>query len=103
MNPESLLAQWIALAVSYGATCLEVEYKDGYEEVCAMKNHIGIGIARLPSDSEEAVGVRKLFSALGRKGTSIPVNSVPCRVRTETYNSFCGKAWRVRFEPEKQP
>jgi hypothetical protein len=37
---DDVLGQLVAKAVAYGADGLEIEYKDGHEEVCAMSAKI---------------------------------------------------------------
>ena len=42
-------------AIGFAANTLEVEYKDGFEEVLASSGPIGFCIARFESSSQEAV------------------------------------------------
>jgi hypothetical protein len=48
----SILEKFAAEAVRLGAEQLEVEYKDGYEEVLAIAGDFGFGIGRLRSTSQ---------------------------------------------------
>jgi len=47
----SILEKFAAEAIRLGAEQLEVEYKDGYEELSAIAGDFGFGIGRLRSTS----------------------------------------------------
>ncbi|GAJ01917.1 unnamed protein product [marine sediment metagenome] len=48
-------------AVGIDAGKMEIEYEEGFEEVCVFKDRIGIGIASLKSGNEEAVSLLALY------------------------------------------
>ena len=52
---ESLIERLAAEAIRRGADLLDVESKDGYEDIVAAKGGVGYGIARFRSSSPEAV------------------------------------------------
>jgi len=58
---EEVLGGIIRKAIAFGAEEIEIDYKDGYEEVLAMNNWVGAGIGKLKSDSEEALALRELL------------------------------------------
>jgi len=58
---EDVLAGLISKAIEFRADEIEIEYKDGYEEVFAMNNWVGGGIGKIKSGSEEALALRQLF------------------------------------------
>ena len=53
------LAEFVSKAVELEAREIEVEYKDGYEEITVLKGQMGFGIARLESSGKEATNLRK--------------------------------------------
>ena len=97
-NPDDFLARLVATAVEYGADALDIEYKDGHEEVCAMKGNVGFGIASLDSSSEEAQALREHLGAIGRKGKTITAAGVSYRLKVRTHDSFGEEAFRVSIE-----
>jgi hypothetical protein len=98
-DTKSTLAALVAQAVSYGADELDIEYKDEYEEICAMKNGMGFGIARLESSGEEACDLRKVLCAIGRKGKHILVDGKTFQLKVASYDSFGETAYRVKIKP----
>ena len=61
LKGEIVLAGLIGKAIEFRADEIEIQYKDGYEEVFAMRNCLGAGIGRIKSDSEEALALRQLL------------------------------------------
>ncbi len=59
-----ILGRLIADALQHGADTLEIEYKDGHEDVCAIKGGIGFGIASIESSSEDARAMREQLCPL---------------------------------------
>lgn len=94
---NDVLEQLVAKAVAYGADRLEIEYKDGHEEVCAMKGSLGVGIARFPALSDEARCLREHLHAIRRKGRRITTDAGDFILRASTYDSFGETAYRVRI------
>jgi len=94
-NTTDVLAGLVAQAVAYGANSLEIECKDGHEEVCAMKGSVGFGIASFPSASEEARDLRGRLHSMGRKGKTIRTPAGDFRVTVSSYESFGETAYRV--------
>ena len=54
---ESIFEALAAEAIAAGADTLEVEYKDGIQEVYAMGGNVGYSIALLPSSGPEATAL----------------------------------------------
>lgn len=54
LKQKSIVERLTAEAVRLGVDKLEIEYKDGYEEVVAPVGSIGFGIARFRSSNREA-------------------------------------------------
>ena len=93
-----MLDRLIARAVDLGADGLEIEYKDGREEVCAMKGNCGVGIASLDSSSEEAHALCQRIHKLRKKGSDVTVQGKTYRLRVNVYDSFGGEAYRIEIK-----
>lgn len=87
----------VAEAVRLNATGLDVEYKDGYEEVCAMSDTMGFGIARFDSSSAEAKSLRKELYAIRKKPRIIEIAGQAYTIGCQVYNSFGEDAFRVQI------
>lgn len=85
-------------ALQHGADALEIEYKDGREDVCALKGGIGFGIASIESSSDEARALREQLYAIGKEGKIISVGGESYHVAVITYDSFGEDAFRVKIE-----
>lgn len=96
-NDGDLLEQLIGSAVEVGANGLEIEYKDGREEVCAMMGNVGIGIASLDSSSEEVLALRQRIRKLRKKGTDVTVQGKTYRLRASVFESFGEEAYRIEI------
>ena len=95
---KSEILTFVAQAISYGADELDIEYKDGYEEICAMKNGIGVGIASLESSGKEACDLREDLRIIGRKGKRIVVEGKTFQLIVTSYDSFGETAYRVKIK-----
>jgi len=92
---DNVFERLIAKAVEVHADGLEIEYKDGQEEVCAMRGNIGVGIASLDSSSEETRALRQHIYKLRKKGASITVQGKTYRLKVSVYDSFGEEAYRI--------
>ncbi len=99
-SDESTLQRLAVEAIRLGAESLEVEYKDGYEGVVAVKGQVGYGIARLQSSSPEGAALREEpYSITGRKRrrVRVTVDDRECELRGRVYDSFGEDAFRVEL------
>jgi hypothetical protein len=87
-------------AIRLGANALEVEHRDGHEEVVAMKGAIGAQIARLPNGAE-AARLRSELDSLVRRKQRLNVDGVEWELRDDTYENFGELVFRVRFRGGK--
>jgi hypothetical protein len=94
---EGLLENLIAKAVELHADSLEVEYKDGREEVCAMRGCVGGGIASLDSLSSEVKAFRQRIRKIGKKGLNVTVDGKTHRLTVAAYDSFGEEAYRIEI------
>jgi hypothetical protein len=98
-NKNSPLGKCVSKAIKLGVNELEIEYKDGCEEVFAMKHCIGVGIATFKSRSEEAGLLRnELYEISERKERRIRVGGTEYKLKVEIFDSFMEDAFRVTIE-----
>lgn len=90
-----LIARLVAKTVELGGNELDVEYKDGHESVCAMKDNVGFGIASLDSSSAEAREFRNRLYAMTKKKVIITIQGKSYALKAELYDSFGEDAFRV--------
>lgn len=93
----SILEKFAAEAIRLGADQLEVEYKDGYEELSAIAGDFGFGIGRLRSTSQEAATLRHELYQCTRRKRQIVVDGDNYELHGRTYDSFGEQAYRVRL------
>jgi hypothetical protein len=93
------LTEFVSKAVELEARELEVEYKDGYEEITVLKGQMGFGIARLKSDGKEATNLRnQLYAISQNKEGKIRLNDGEYRLNVETYQSFGEDVFRLTIK-----
>jgi hypothetical protein len=97
-EPVGILCRLIADALQHGADTLEIEYKDGREDVCAIKGGIGFSIASIESSSDDARAMREQLYAIGKKGKIISVRGESYHLAVIMYDSFGEDAFRVKIE-----
>lgn len=93
----SVLHRLALEAVRRGADTIEVEYKDGYEDVFAGRGGVGYGIARLDGSSDQAASLRKELYSLTRKRRRLLVGGQEYELRARVYDSFGEAAFRVEL------
>jgi hypothetical protein len=91
-------------AIGLAADALEVEYKDGFEEVFASSGPPGFCIARFESSSQEAVRLREACDRLSRqkRPRRISVNGLEYALRCSTYDSFGEDAFQLTLRPRPE-
>jgi len=94
---ESLVEPLAAKAILLGADLLEVEYKDGHEQVVAAKGGLGCGIASFRSASPEAVRLREELLRIAKKKRRIAVGDSQYELRGRVYESFGEDAFQVEL------
>ena len=98
MNHTGLLHGFIAKAGRLGADTIEVEYRDGSEEVSVLKGGVGFGIARLPSMGRRSTALREELDRLRKKKTTkVTVNGAEYEIRVRTYERFVEQMFEVRL------
>ncbi len=99
VKSENVLAGLISKAIEFRADEIEIEYKDGYEEVFAMRDWLGISVGKIESGSEEARALRQLLHKVKGK-TKIRVDGEDYQFRVAIHESFGEDAFRVSFSSE---
>jgi|WetSurMetagenome_2_1015567.scaffolds.fasta_scaffold302874_2 hypothetical protein len=90
---------FIVKALELGASGFEIEYKDGYEEIVAIRGHTGVSIGRLDSDSEEASLFRDdLYSLCKRKKKIFAAGREKYAIKVKKYDSFGEDAFQVMID-----
>ena len=92
---ESIVERLATETIRVGADRLEVEYKDGYEEVVVARGGVGFGIARFASSSPEALALRDELRRLVKRRLRIEIGGVQYELRGSVYESFGEDAFRV--------
>ncbi len=91
---KSVLTQLLSKAVEVEVARIEVEYKDGYEEIYAVKGNLGYGF-RLRSSSKEAFALRRELYSIPKKGKKLNILGKEYLVKVKIVNSFGEDAFRV--------
>ncbi len=94
---ESIVERLAAEAIRLGADLLDVEYKNGYEEVFAAKGGVGHGIARFRSSSREAITLREELYRIAKRKRRIAIGGSQYELRGSVYESFGEDAFRVEL------
>ena len=84
-------------AICLGAEALVVEYKDGYEEVFAMKGGGGYGLARFRRSSPEAESLREELQGLTQRRRRLTVGDSEYELRGCVDESFGEDAFHLEL------
>jgi len=91
------LAELLTRVIELGGDGLEIEYKDGYEEVTAIKGNFGFGIGEIKSRSQEADALRNELWSLRNRTKRIEVRGRVYKARVTTFDSFGETAYRIKI------
>ena len=94
---RSIVERLASEAIRLGAKTLEIEYKDGHEEVFAVTGGVGYGIARLRSTSPEAASLRGELHGLARQSRRIAIGDGNYELRCRESESFGEDAFNVEI------
>jgi hypothetical protein len=102
MAPErSIVDRLASEAIRLGVKTLEVEYKDGHEEVFATTGPVGFGIASLRSSTPEAASLRSELRGIARRSRRVSVGDGHYELRCRIFESFGEDAFRLEIRPVK--
>jgi hypothetical protein len=77
---------------------MEVEYKDGWEQIYAVSSGIGVSIARLGATSAEARALRNELHAIPKEGQIVQACWCAYRLQVRVYESIGEDAFRVAMK-----
>jgi len=97
-EPKATLLDLVATAIEAGASEMEVEYKDGREQVFAVCSGIGVGIASLASGSEEARSLREDLYAIAKKRGVVHISGRAYVLRVQTVENFGEDTFHVTIK-----
>ena len=83
-----MLIDLVAKVIGAGARQMEVEYKDGREEVFAVCSGVGVSIASLDSSSEEARSLREELYAIAEKRQVVHIADCAYVLRVRVVENF---------------
>ncbi|MGH8628234.1 MAG: hypothetical protein ACREYC_24215 [Gammaproteobacteria bacterium] len=95
---SDVLLELVARAIKAGADDMEIEYKNGREEVFAVRSGIGVGIASLDSKSEEARLLREELYAIAAKKRGVRISGCTYTVRVQIFDNFGEDAFRITIK-----
>jgi hypothetical protein len=99
-KPETTLVQrLVGEALRLGGDALDVEYRDGHEEVCVIRGALGWGIARYPSTSPDAIALRQELCQLAKKRNRVVIEGDTYVLVATERDSFGETAFRVEIRP----
>src|SRR5574337_324214 len=98
-KPKTLLEDLCEHALSCGAQSIEVEYKDGREQVFALEGGIALNTANFASRSPDARELRENLYAARKKPVRTAIGGEVWILKVDVYDSFGEDAFRVRIDP----
>ena len=98
----SIIEELAAETICAGGDAVEVEYKDGYEEVFPVKGQFGTSIGfRLDRSSQEAKSLREELYKIAKKRRRLTVSGREYELRCRIYENFGEHAFRLEWKPVK--
>ena len=98
----SIIEEIASQTIRAGGDAVEVEYKDGYQEVFPVKGQFGTSIGfRLDSSSQEAKSLREGLYKIAKKRQRLTVRGCEYELRCRIYDSFGEHAFRLEWMPVK--
>ncbi len=91
------LAELLTKVIELGGDGLEVEYKDGYDEITGNKGNLGFGLGDIKSDSPEASALRNELWSLRNRTKRVEVRGKVYKARVTTFDSFGETAYRIKI------
>ncbi len=98
----SIIEEIVSETIRAGGNAVEVEYKDGYEEVCPVGGEGGTSVGfRLESSSEKAKSLREELYKISKKRRPLTVGGREYELRFRIDDSFGEHAFRLEWKPVK--
>jgi hypothetical protein len=96
-DPEKRIAELLTKVIELGGDGLEIEYRNGNEEITAMKGSFGFGISEIKSSSRQAAALRDELWSLRNRTKRIEVRGKVYKARVNAVNSFGETAYRIKI------
>jgi len=94
----SILEEIAFKTIRSGGQAVEVEYKDGYEEIFPLSGPSGVTVGtRLEGSSKEARSLRADLYGIVKKRRRITVGGAEYELRCRVYDSFGEDAFRLEW------
>ena len=98
-EPMNIIEEIASQTIRSGGEAVEVEYKDGYEEVFPVAGRFGTSVGfRLDSSSEEAKSLREELYKIAKKKRRLTVSDREYELRCRIYDSFGEHAFRLEWK-----
>jgi hypothetical protein len=98
----SIIEEIASQTIRSAGDAVEVEYKDGYEEVFPVTGRVGTSLGiRLRSSSPEAKSLREGLYRIANQRQRITLGRREYELRCRIYDSFGEEAFRLEWEPVK--
>jgi hypothetical protein len=98
----SIIEEIAFKAIRCGSEAVEVEYKDGYDEIFPLSGPSGVSLGiRLESSSNEAKSLRADLYGIAKKRRRITVGGGKYELRCQVYDSFGEDAFRLEWRQVK--
>jgi hypothetical protein len=102
-EPMSIIEEIASQTIRAGGEAVEVEYKDGYEEVFPVAGRSGTSVGfRLDSSSQEAKSLREELYKIAKKRRRLTVSGREYELRCRVYDRFGEDAFRLEWKPVKR-
>ncbi|MCK6560867.1 hypothetical protein L6R21_16860 [bacterium] len=94
----NILEEIASKAIRSGGNALEIEHKDGYEEIFPVSGSIGTSVGfRLKSSSEQAKSLLADLSSIAKRKRRISVDGREYELRCRVYDNFDEHAFRLHW------
>ncbi len=95
----NIIEEIASQTIRSGGDAVEVEYKDGYEEIFPVAGRFGTSVGfRLDSSSPEAVSLREELYKIAKKRRGLTVSGREYELRCRVYDSFGEDAFRLEWK-----
>jgi len=83
--------------IELGCDGMEIEYRNGYEEITAMKGNLGFGIGEIKSSSRKSADLQDELWDLRNRTKRIEVRGTVYQAQVNTFESFGETAYRIKI------
>ena len=95
---KEVLLEMVSRTLEIGATEMEVEYEGREEHVLAVREGVGVGIARFDASSQEAHALREALYQISKSQTTITFGGVEYKLKVGIHESFGEDVFRIAIK-----